>query len=672
MANTHSLVLNGSNQYATISDASQTGLDITGDLTIEAWVNKSATGADTVCGKYQDASSAKSYSLAVNTTRIDFRISEDGSSEDYLQYSPGTALSLNTWYHIAVTWDASASTATFYINGESVGTDTTTYTSLYDTAANFSIGRLGSSAQGYFDGLIDEVRVWNDVRTEAEIQDNLGVELVGTEANLQGYWKLNNDYTDETANGNDLTPITSPVFTTEIPFESPTSMVDSTKVLDLEASSSQYASITDASQTGLDITGDLTIEAWVKYESISSYQVIVTKFVAGAGKRSYRLDTSSSEIFFTISSDGSADTIYSNAWTIETERWYHIAVTYVASSGVIKYYQDGVRLGLDIATQNSIWDGDADFAVGASYGGSLMDGLMREVRVFSSERTQAEIVADARTTNVTDANLEGEWVLNDSYADTSGNGNTLTASGSPVFVNRPFNVANGLQGYWTLNESSGTRADSTANGNDLTDNNTVLSATGKQSNAGDFEATNTEYLSIIDASQTGLDITGDLSISTWIKPESTANQAIISKWSGVGSQSYKLEYNATTTTFQFYNAAGSFYFYNPSFIPVVGTWYHLVFTYDASAGLISAYIDGIPVGTKTVAGTDIKDTSVPFAIGADTVDGTAANFVDGLADETAIWNKVLTFGEVQDLYAQGAAIPYAAAGTGNALSMSNF
>jgi hypothetical protein len=37
-----------------------------------------------------------------------------------------------------------------------------------------------------------------------------------------------------------------------------------THSLDLELSSSQYAYITDANQTGLDITGDFTIEAWIK------------------------------------------------------------------------------------------------------------------------------------------------------------------------------------------------------------------------------------------------------------------------------------------------------------------------------------------------------------------------------------------------------------------------
>ena len=38
---------------------------------------------------------------------------------------------------------------------------------------------------------------------------------------------------------------------------------------DLESGSSQYWSITDASQTGLDITGDFSIEGWVKLESLN-------------------------------------------------------------------------------------------------------------------------------------------------------------------------------------------------------------------------------------------------------------------------------------------------------------------------------------------------------------------------------------------------------------------
>jgi len=70
----------------------------------------------------------------------------------------------------------------------------------------------------FFDGLIDEVRVWNDIRSDAEVDDNKLTELVGNEAGLAGYWKLNNDYLDETSNNNDLTAVAAPVFSTDVPF----------------------------------------------------------------------------------------------------------------------------------------------------------------------------------------------------------------------------------------------------------------------------------------------------------------------------------------------------------------------------------------------------------------------------------------------------------------------
>jgi hypothetical protein len=75
-------------------------------------------------------------------------------------------------------------------------------------------------------------------------------------------------------------------------------------------------------------------------------------------------------------------------------------------------------------------------------------------------------------------------------------------------------LATGLVSYWELEEVSGTRVDSHGS-NDLTDNNTVGSGTGIQGNCANLEKSNTEDLSISDASQSGLNITQDLSFSGW-------------------------------------------------------------------------------------------------------------------------------------------------------------
>jgi len=52
------------------------------------------------------------------------------------------------------------------------------------------IGRAGGLTSQYNGGL-DEIRLWNVARTPAQIQSSMAAELVGTEADLRTYWKLN-------------------------------------------------------------------------------------------------------------------------------------------------------------------------------------------------------------------------------------------------------------------------------------------------------------------------------------------------------------------------------------------------------------------------------------------------------------------------------------------------
>ena len=80
------------------------------------------------------------------------------------------------------------------------------------------IGSWANIAGTTFDGLIDEVRVWNDIRSGAEISANYQQQLTGSEANLVGYWRFNNDLTDETSSNNTLTNNNSATFNTDTPF----------------------------------------------------------------------------------------------------------------------------------------------------------------------------------------------------------------------------------------------------------------------------------------------------------------------------------------------------------------------------------------------------------------------------------------------------------------------
>lgn len=110
---------------------------------------------------------------------------------------------------MAYTRDQSASgslTQKVYVDGQTVRLATDNAIAFVDNTLPKYIGI--SSCCGTYNGLIDEVRLWNYPRTQDEIQRDMRRELSGTESGLVGYWKFDeNDggcwTRDSTANGND-------------------------------------------------------------------------------------------------------------------------------------------------------------------------------------------------------------------------------------------------------------------------------------------------------------------------------------------------------------------------------------------------------------------------------------------------------------------------------------
>ncbi|MBU2249783.1 MAG: right-handed parallel beta-helix repeat-containing protein [Gammaproteobacteria bacterium] len=218
---THSLDLElSSAQYAYINDTAS--LSITGDMTIECWVKveSAPSGANaTILSKYAYTGNQRSWYLSYLNGGGTIRFSVDDAGDNPSYADIVYTLTPGTWYHLAVAYDASAGSAVLYVNGSSVGTFTGLDISIFNSTAKFCIGSI-SEGESFFDGLIDEVRVWNDIRTAQEILNNYNKEILGSEANLQGYWQLDNDYLDKTANANNLTAVNAPVFSVDVPFVS--------------------------------------------------------------------------------------------------------------------------------------------------------------------------------------------------------------------------------------------------------------------------------------------------------------------------------------------------------------------------------------------------------------------------------------------------------------------
>ena len=71
---------------------------------------------------------------------------------------------------------------------------------------------------------------------------------------------------------------------------------------------------------------------------------------------------------------------------------------------------------------------DSDNTAGLFYG-----GLIDEVRLWSTARSGAEIAANWKTSIDSATGLVASWHFNDALTDASGNGNTLTGTGSPGY-----------------------------------------------------------------------------------------------------------------------------------------------------------------------------------------------------------------------------------------------
>jgi len=111
-------------------------------------------------------------------------------STEQQQLTSSSILETGIWYHIAGTYDGS--NMHIYING--VEDASRAQTGNFTSNEKIVLGRANTHER-HLDGKLDEVRIWNDARTETEIRQNMYQELSGSEAYLIAYYKF-----DETSN----------------------------------------------------------------------------------------------------------------------------------------------------------------------------------------------------------------------------------------------------------------------------------------------------------------------------------------------------------------------------------------------------------------------------------------------------------------------------------------
>jgi hypothetical protein len=165
------LSFNGTNALVTIPSAPS--LDLTGSLTLEAWIDPSASGGAWRTVVFKERPGGMLYSLYANTD------ANSPVGQVFLnsaeQNAGGPTVPLNTWTHLAATYDGSA--LRLYVNGTLAGTLNVSGT-LTKSTDPLRIG--GNTIWGeYFRGLIDDVRVYNRALSQSEISSDLGTPVAG-------------------------------------------------------------------------------------------------------------------------------------------------------------------------------------------------------------------------------------------------------------------------------------------------------------------------------------------------------------------------------------------------------------------------------------------------------------------------------------------------------------
>ena len=111
-----------------------------------------------------------------------------GHNDVFDQVQDPTPLNANTWYHVAVTYNAATTTMNLYKDGVLVATN-----NAVPPFINGNAVRLGAYDNGTYilHGNMDEVRIWNVVKTETEISNSKDCELMGNETGLVAYYQFN-------------------------------------------------------------------------------------------------------------------------------------------------------------------------------------------------------------------------------------------------------------------------------------------------------------------------------------------------------------------------------------------------------------------------------------------------------------------------------------------------
>lgn len=604
--------------------------------------------------------SANGWWVTMLTGTPEWRLTVDYDGAQDLIRDTFSAGSLNTWNHLTITWDgsASASNVHMYLNGVEASSYATTQDGLgnrvLDTAQQFCFGGVCDQSRT-FGGILDDLRIYNYARTPAQIIEDMngGHPLGGSPVASQTmYWAL--DETSGTSAFNQNPTQSSLVGTLGTGDSSPTWLQDVSCVVNGCISMDAAQDYISAGDVGFtDALTQMTISFWINPLTLATNRSIVSK--NNASQKSFAVVTDASnsdEIRVHIAgSVGEADnTTYfaTSNLDLSASTWQHVLVLYDGTQSSptsrVRVYKNGRE-------------------VSGSYTGtvptSMTTGPTSTLRVGNDDSTTYTALVDRiDELKIYSAALTNSEVL----IDFNGSGMSLGGGVNTTHNNEGFG-STGPIGWWKMDENAGTEAyDSSGNGftgtltgGPVPDRSAAKLGRGLLYNGEqDASETNPQYVNVADNNT--LDAS-PVTVSAWVKMKNfgsaNSESAIISHHDHNDSQGYYLYFINVSGNpefeFRVYNTTQGGRTAKANDITLtLNKWYFVTGVYDGTN--VYVYVNGIRGGTTDTA-TSITANTDPLRIGmAAYANGFGMN---GVIDDARVYNYALTQAQIAYAYNRG-------------------
>lgn len=305
------------------------------------------------------------------------------------------------WHQIVWVYDGGGLTSStkIYIDGiqrDSGDFSGGTYIAMENTAQTVSIGRISSGINAYFDGSIDDVRIYNKALSQAEIAEIYGIQAPSyinvtapstTEGLIRHYTFDGKDSNTSTGVFSDRKGVADANGVSFTVNSVDTGVLGQAVKLD---GSADYLTVADAND--IDGTATFTYSLWIKPADENEFPYDVYKISSG----------SSADYVIGMDNNGAAFSMYNTAptgFTISTTgdyagKWNHLAATHNSSNGAMEFFVNGVSVGTDTfsGTHRS---GAGDLLIGACCTGFgedyLMNASIDDIRIYDRVLSVEEI-----------------------------------------------------------------------------------------------------------------------------------------------------------------------------------------------------------------------------------------------------------------------------------------